>query len=165
MSSGLDSLYQTIILEQARERAGEGTSAHADGSSHQVNPTCGDEITVQVDLDHGVVSDLRWEGDGCTISMASASILSQLAVGWDVETARARIEQFRAVMRSRGALELDEDDFEDGVALNGVSRFIMRVKCAMMSWVAFEAALAQAVAAGGDTDRARGRQSAGAAHC
>ena len=161
--SALDSLYQTIILEQAQARVGEGIGREADGSSHQVNPTCGDEITVQVDLQDGVVSDVRWEGDGCAISMASASILSGLAVGWDVQTARERVRTFRDVMRSRGQRELDEDDFEDGVALNGVSRFIMRVKCAMMAWVAFEDALAQAVASGGE--HSAGRHTSGATHC
>ncbi|MCH4249365.1 MAG: SUF system NifU family Fe-S cluster assembly protein [Microbacteriaceae bacterium] len=163
MSNALEDLYQTIILEQAKARTGEGIEEHSDGSSHQVNPTCGDEITVQVDLDGDRVSALRWEGDGCTISMASASILSELAVGWDIDTARDRITTFRTVMRSRGAAELPEEEFEDGIALNGVSRFIMRVKCAMMSWVAFEDALAQALATG--ASHATGTTSAGVSHC
>ena len=171
--SGLQDLYQTVILEEARERHGEGLAepdraVSADiGDSHQVNPTCGDAITVQVRLlpaeDGGAprVRDVTWEGDGCSISMASASLLSELAEGWPADVALERITEFREVMRSRGREELDDERFGDAVALSGVSRYIMRVKCAMLAWVALEDALRKSLVAGGAAEET----SAGFLHC
>ena len=83
----LDQLYQQIILEHAKARHGSGLAAAdapkeaSSGQSHQLNPTCGDEITVRVSVAGGKVSELRWDGDGCSISMASASVLTDLAEG------------------------------------------------------------------------------------
>ncbi len=145
MSSELENLYQRVIIEQSKEKHGFGLAEHADASSHQLNPTCGDEITLQLHLDpnKATVESISWEGRGCSISMASASLLSDLAVGLDLATARERIDAFREVMRSRGTLEIDEDLFGDVVALEGVSKYIARVKCAMLSWVALEDSLVQ----------------------
>lgn len=147
--SALDSLYQQVILDHAKARHGDGVLAGADASHFERNPSCGDEITVSVRLDPGTdrIVGLGWQGDGCSISMASASVLTDMAVGRTVPELLALTEAFRAMMRSRGAGEPDEDVLEDLVAFHGVSKFVMRVKCGMLAWVAAEAAAKQALTA------------------
>ncbi|RAN76521.1 SUF system NifU family Fe-S cluster assembly protein [Bacillus sp. SRB_336] len=156
--SALDSLYQQIILEQAKTRtgadlpnnqlAGEDLPAGT-GQCHQLNPVCGDEITLRVETDGSgdrrTVSGIHWAGDGCSISMASASILSELVVGLGAAEVQGLIGNFREVMRSRGKLTADEEVLGDAAALSGVSKFPARVKCAMLAWVAAEDALKQTV--------------------
>ncbi|MDF2444059.1 MAG: nitrogen fixation protein NifU, partial [Subtercola sp.] len=92
MSSGeLQGLYQQVILDHSREKHGFGLLPDEDAQSHQVNPTCGDEITLQVHLaPGGEVAKVVWEGQGCSISQASASLLSDLAPGIDVPGMRER---------------------------------------------------------------------------
>jgi nitrogen fixation NifU-like protein len=140
------SLYQQLILEHATAGKGHGDPAGFQPQSHQVNPTCGDEITLGVRLDGERIEEVRWDGRGCAISQASASLLTGIVEGSTTQQARGLIDEFRAVMRSRGELELDEIRFGDAVALNGVSRYVARVKCAMLAWVALEQALEQASA-------------------
>ncbi|GAA3942901.1 Fe-S cluster assembly sulfur transfer protein SufU [Pseudoclavibacter caeni] len=147
--SGLQDLYQTVILEEARERRGGDRYGEGgwSGHSHQVNPTCGDELTLGVRLDDdGRIAAIGWEGDGCSISMASASLMTDLLEGRTVAEALELIAEFRRVMHSRGAEEPDPERFGDAVALGGVSRYVMRVKCAMLGWVALEDALHRAEA-------------------
>ncbi|PYI68348.1 SUF system NifU family Fe-S cluster assembly protein [Arthrobacter livingstonensis] len=154
--SALDSLYQQIILEQAKTRTGadladdqlQGLHLPAGvGQCHQLNPVCGDEITLRVETagtgSGRAVSGIHWAGDGCSISMASASILSELVVGLGAGEVQGLIDSFREVMRSRGKLEADEEVLGDAAALSGVSKFPARVKCAMLAWVAAEDALNQ----------------------
>ena len=95
-------------------------------------------------VDGDVIRDVTWEGAGCSISQASASMLTGLADGLTRDAASQLIGHFREVLRSRGQLELDEDEFGDAAALSGVSKFTARVKCAMLAWVALEDALARA---------------------
>jgi len=144
-SDPLAGLYQQVILDHAKRRSGDHELKSADAEHYERNPTCGDEITVQLVLspDGAVVDELAWHGAGCSISMASASVLSELAEGKSVAEVRSMIDSFRELMRSRGTLEPDEDVLGDAVAFQGVSKFVMRVKCAMLSWVAAEACLAQ----------------------
>ncbi|MFT4213088.1 MAG: SUF system NifU family Fe-S cluster assembly protein [Microbacterium sp.] len=144
--SGLDGLYQELILDHAKARDGYGLAAPdgACASSHQRNPICGDEITLQVRLDGDTIRDVTWEGAGCSISQASASMLTGLVDGLDRPAASALIGRFREALRSRGTIALDEDEFGDAAALNGVSKFTARVKCAMLAWVALEDALTRA---------------------
>jgi nitrogen fixation protein NifU and related proteins len=148
----LDALYQQIILDHSKLRHGDALSEAAPegancGESHQLNPTCGDEITVRVAVADGKVSQLRWDGDGCSISMASASVLTELAEGTDTEELRTLIDTFREMLRSRGKIAADPEVLGDAAAFEGVSRYVARVKCAMLSWVAAEDALGQATAA------------------
>jgi nitrogen fixation NifU-like protein len=147
--NGLDSLYQQVILDHAKARHGDGPLEHADASHFERNPTCGDEITVSLRLDPGTdrIAAIGWQGDGCSISMASASVLTDMAVGRTVPELLELTESFRTMMRSRGAGEPDEDVLEDLVAFHGVSKFVMRVKCGMLAWVAAEAAAREASAA------------------
>ncbi|MCW4384227.1 SUF system NifU family Fe-S cluster assembly protein [Salinibacterium sp. SYSU T00001] len=145
-SSELQSLYQEIILDHSRQPIGfGGLTGDAAGRSHQLNPTCGDEVTLELDVDDAGLVGLRWEGHGCAISQASASLLSELVErGLTIEELSERIDVFRTAMRSRGAIEPDEELLGDAAALGGVSRYIARVKCAMLAWVAAEEAVARA---------------------
>lgn len=160
--SGLDSLYQQLILEHSKARSGGDLAklpAAADagqggtGQSHQLNPVCGDEITLRLSLgtdgDGQTVTEIHWDGDGCAISMASASILSEMAPGMSPVSLRHTIDHFRELMRSRGKLEADEELLQDAAALAGVAKYPARVKCAMLAWVAAEDALRQAEASQG----------------
>ena len=144
MTSGdLNSLYQQLILDHAKNPHGRVTLESPTVSSHQLNPTCGDEVTLSLQVTDGTIAAVGWTGHGCSISQASASLLAEIIVGPTVSEARAYLDEFRTAMRSRGAIELDEERFGDAIALNGVSRYVARVKCAMLPWVALEHALAQ----------------------
>ena len=128
-----------------RDRHGFGLRGEIAAQSHQVNPTCGDEVTLQVHrADDGSIEALAWEGHGCAISQASASLLAELAEGLTVDELEIRIAAFREAMRSRGKIEPDEELLGDAAALGGVSRYVARVKCAMLAWVAVEDALHKA---------------------
>ncbi|MDQ4504328.1 Fe-S cluster assembly sulfur transfer protein SufU [Sinomonas sp. ASV322] len=147
----LDSLYQQVILEHSKERHGSGFEARpadaespAHGESHQLNPVCGDEVTVRVEARDGTIASLRWEGHGCSISMASASVLHDLAEGTTAEEFHELVDAFRDMVRSRGKVLGDPDVLGDAAAFEGVSRYVARVKCAMIAWVAAEDAARQA---------------------
>jgi nitrogen fixation NifU-like protein len=143
MSDDLSNLYQQLILDHAKNPHGRVVLDSPTASSHQVNPTCGDEVTLAIEVRDGTLFAIGWQGHGCSISQSSASLLAQLLEGTTVTEARSLLEEFREAMRSRGTIELDEERFGDAIALNGVSRYVARVKCAMLPWVALEAALAQ----------------------
>jgi nitrogen fixation NifU-like protein len=142
MSSELEQLYREVILDHSRRPHGRGLTGGTPMSSHQINPTCGDEVTFELHLDaEGVIVDGRWEGHGCAISQASASLLSDVVPGLRPAELRERIEGFRVALRSRGAIAPDEELVGDAAALAGVARYPARVKCAMLAWVAAEDAL------------------------
>ncbi|WP_028048058.1 Fe-S cluster assembly sulfur transfer protein SufU [Cellulomonas sp. URHD0024] len=146
MSSSMEQLYQQVILDHAKFPHGRGlglVGSHV-GESHQVNPTCGDEVTLQVDLADGVVRDVRWEGQGCSISQASVSVLHDLVVGNDLATVDQIGGTFRALMSARGAgLDDDaaEDSLGDATAFTGVAKYPARIKCALLGWSALTDAL------------------------
>lgn len=141
-SSDLQNLYQELILDHSRTPHGFGLRDEIAAQSHQVNPTCGDEVTLQVHrAADGTIEAIAWEGHGCAISQASASLLAELAEGLSVTDLEVRIDAFREAMRSRGKIEPDESLLGDAAALGGVSRYVARVKCAMLAWVAAEDAL------------------------
>ena len=149
--SDLDALYRELILDHSKHPQHFGLADPASGSgtvgeSHQKNPVCGDEITLRARVDGETVADVVWEGRGCSISQASASMLADLVAeeGLSRTETVALIEGFREALRSRGQLELDEDVYGDAAALSGVSKFSARVKCAMLAWVALEDAIAKA---------------------
>ncbi len=141
-SAELQSLYQELILDHSRTPHGFGLNGDVAAQSHQLNPTCGDEITLQVHVaGDGTIARLAWEGHGCAISQASASLLAELAEGLTVAELTVRIDAFREAMRSRGKIEPDEELLGDAAVLGSVSRYVARVKCAMLGWVAAEDAL------------------------
>lgn len=142
--SDLQNLYQELVLDHSRTPHGYGLRDEIKAQSHQLNPTCGDEVTVQVHrAADGTVEAIAWEGHGCAISQASASMLSELAEGLTVDDLETRISSFREAMRSRGKILPDEELLGDAAALGGVSKYVARVKCAMLAWVAAEDALAK----------------------
>ena len=147
--SALDGLYQQLILDHSKKRAGDGVLDHHDAEHFERNPSCGDEITLQLAMEPGTdsVASLGWTGTGCSISMASASVLAELAPGKTIDELQSMIDDFREMLRSRGAGEPDDEVLGDAVAFHGVSKFVMRVKCAMLAWVATEACLLEVRAA------------------
>jgi len=137
----LDTLYQEIILDHYKHPHGRGLRDPFDGEAHHVNPTCGDEITVRV---LGDFSDISYDGLGCSISQASASVLHELVVGKDTAEIAKIQEAFVELMQGRGQVEPDEDVLGDAVAFAGVAKFPARVKCALLPWMAFKDAAARA---------------------
>jgi nitrogen fixation NifU-like protein len=144
----LDSMYQEIILDHYRNPHNKGLR-DGDAEVHHVNPTCGDEITLRVTVDgagdDAKITDVSYDGQGCSISQASASVMTDLVIGRTVAEAREVGDAFLELMQSRGTMEGDEDVLEDGIAFAGVSKFPARVKCALLSWMAVKDATAQAM--------------------
>ena len=142
-------LYQELILEHSKRPHGIGLREPYSAQVHHVNPTCGDEVTVRVKVSEGpdgvTVQDVSYDGQGCSISQASTSVMTDLVIGKQVDEALQTSEAFLALMQSRGQLEPDEDVLEDGIAFAGVSRYPARVKCALLGWMAWKDATAQAV--------------------
>ncbi len=142
--SDLDALYRELILDHSKHPQHFGLADEGDapavagtiGTSYQKNPVCGDEITLRARVDGETIADVQWEGRGCSISQASASMLADLVAEEGLTRAEA--------LRSRGTIELDEEVYGDAAALSGVSKFSARVKCAMLAWVALEDAIAKA---------------------
>ena len=142
----LEQMYQEIILDHYRRPHHRGLREPYDIEVHHVNPTCGDELTVRVLLDGGTVSDVSYDGQGCSISQASASVMTDLVIGRRVDEAFEVHQEFLALMQSRGKVQADEEVLEDAVAFAGVAQFPARVKCALLGWMAFKDAAVQAVA-------------------
>ena len=140
----LDSLYQEVILDHYKHPLHKGLSDEKSIQVHHVNPSCGDEITLNLILKGNVVQDVTWDGVGCSISQASASIMSDLVHGKSVEQAFLALDAFSELMSSKGSIKGDDAILEDGVALAGVSKFPARVKCALLGWMAFKDAALQA---------------------
>lgn len=194
---GLESMYQEVILDAARNPHGkthfESTDALAQaelqeesqesakntesaeitlnnahescavtsdenfalGQSHQFNPTCGDEVTMRVELSRSanndetpIVSSIKWDGHGCSISQASLSMMVDLVEGKSVDEALQLDALFHKLMESRGEglqSEEDEDALEDAMVLQGVSRYPMRIKCALLAWEGLKDSIAKAM--------------------
>ena len=140
----LESLYQDIILDHYKHPRGRVLLAEPAGESHQVNPTCGDEVTVQVALGDDGTLRIGYDGQGCSISQASASVMSEMVAGTGPEEAEAVRRAFVELMHSKGAMEPDEEILGDGVAFVGVSKYPARIKCALLPWVALQDAEAKA---------------------
>jgi nitrogen fixation NifU-like protein len=138
----LDSLYQEVILDHYKNPHHKGLP-HGEIRVHHVNPNCGDEITLSLSIKNQKIEDLVWDGVGCSISQASASIMSDLVSGKTVEEAGIALTQFSELMMSKGVIVGDEEVLEDAIALAGVSKFPARVKCALLSWMAFKDAVIQ----------------------
>lgn len=136
-----DALYQEIILDHYKHPHGRGLRDPYSGEAHHVNPTCGDEITIRVTDD---LSDISYDGMGCSISQASASVLHELLKGKPVGEAAKIHDAFVELMQGRGQVEPDEEVLGDGIAFAGVARYPARVKCALLPWMAFKDAAARA---------------------
>ena len=143
MSAELDSLYQEIILDHYKNPRHGGLRDPYEAEVHHVNPTCGDEVTVRVHLTDGMVEDVSYDAVGCSISQASASVLTELVIGKKIDDAMAIHQDFLTLMQGRGSVEPDEDVLEDAIAFAGVAKFPARVKCALLSWMAWKDATVQ----------------------
>lgn len=155
----MEQLYQQVILDHAKRPTGKGLveldPALPGGESHQVNPTCGDEVTMRVNLsgegEDQIVSSVTWEGQGCSISQASISVMTELVLGKKVSEANEVAAIFRDLMNTRGkgfssedeSSEAKEDLLEDATAFTGVSKFPARIKCALLGWSALKDTFAQ----------------------
>lgn len=142
----LDSLYQEVILDHYKSPKHKGLSEQKDVQVHHNNPSCGDEVTLNLVMDQQVVKDISWDGVGCSISMASTSVMSELLIGKNYQDAIKILDAFVELMQSKGKAVGDEDLLEDGVAFSGVSKFPARIKCALLGWMAFKDASTQVMA-------------------
>jgi nitrogen fixation NifU-like protein len=142
----LDNLYQEVILDHYKNPQNKKLNPDFDAQVHHINPSCGDEITLNVTLDGQIVKSISWDGVGCSISQASVSILTDLLIGKDLNQAQVIADSFMHLMQSKGTEKGDEDLLEDAVALAGVSQYPARIKCALLGWMAFKDASVQALA-------------------
>jgi nitrogen fixation NifU-like protein len=147
----LDSLYQEIILDHYKHPHHKGLREPYEAEVHHVNPTCGDEVTLRVHVTGGganpVISDVSYDSVGCSISQASASVLTDLVIGKSLDEAMAIHEEFVTLMQGKGTVVPDEEVLEDGIAFAGVAKFPARIKCALLSWMAWKDATAQSLEA------------------
>ncbi len=156
-AENLDSLYQEIILDHYKNPHHKGLREPFEAEVHHVNPTCGDEVTMRVHLvpsgdDPGqlTVDDVSYDAEGCSISQAATSVMTDLVIGKPLAQALAVHEEFLTLMQGRGAVEPDEEVLEDGIAFAGVAKFPARVKCALLAWMAWKDATSQILASDDD---------------
>jgi nitrogen fixation NifU-like protein len=136
-------MYQEIILDHYKNPHGRGLREPFDTESFQVNPTCGDEVTLRVAVVDDKVTDVSYEGQGCSISQASTSVLTDLVTGATIADALSTMDAFVTMVQGRGQVEPDEDVLEDAVAFAGVAKYPARVKCALLGWMAFKDAVSR----------------------
>jgi nitrogen fixation protein NifU and related proteins len=147
----LEDMYQEVILDHYKNPHHKGLRDPFDAQVYHVNPTCGDEVTLRVALKESVdgdpiVEDVSYESLGCSISQASASVMTDLVIGKPVSEAMKIQDAFLELMKSKGELEPDEDVLDDAVVFKGVSKYPARIKCALLGWMAWKDATAQAIA-------------------
>ncbi len=142
----LDSLYQEVILDHYKRPLNKSLKGNPTVQVHHVNTSCGDEITLNLHTDGTLVSEVSWDGVGCSISQASTSVVSDLIRGRTINEALTIIEAFQTMIQSKGTDSGDEELLGDGVAFAGVSKFPARVKCALLGWMAVKDAISQATA-------------------
>ncbi|MGI9540123.1 MAG: Fe-S cluster assembly sulfur transfer protein SufU [Miltoncostaeaceae bacterium] len=136
---GLDDLYQEIILDHYRNRRNTGQLDDATVAVDQNNPLCGDEIHLELRIEGGRLTEVAHSGDGCSISQSSASMMSEALSGKTEDEALDLVEHFRLVMH--GDQDADEDRLGDAIALEGVAKYPVRIKCALLSWMAAKDAI------------------------
>lgn len=142
----MEQMYQEVILDHYKHPHGRGLREPFGAEVHHVNPTCGDEVTLRVHIDdEGTVADVSYDGQGCSISQAATSVLTDQVVGQSVDEALKIVDAFSEMVGSRGSVEGDEDVIGDGIAFAGVSKYPARVKCALLGWMAFKDAVVRIV--------------------
>lgn len=147
----VEDLYQEIILDHYRRKENSGLREPYEAEVHHVNPSCGDELTLRVHLDGSTISDVSYEGVGCSISQASTSVMTELVIGADVDKALTLHQEFLEMMQSKGKGEPDEEQLEDAIAFAGVAKFPARIKCALLGWSALKDAALRASNGSGAT--------------
>jgi nitrogen fixation protein NifU and related proteins len=156
------SLYQEIILDHYRNPQNKGLRGPFDVEVRHVNPVCGDEVTMRVRLAGDRIEDVSYDSEGCSISQASESVLTELVIGRTVGEAMKTADVFGELMASKGQLEPDEDILGDAVAFAGVSKYPARIKCALLGWMAWKDATTQALASAGTRGHGSGAAGDGA---
>ena len=143
----LESMYQEVILDHYKNPQHAGLRDPFDAEVHHVNPSCGDELTLRVKLsaDGVTVEDVSYDAEGSSISQASTSVMAEEIIGLSLDEARVKLDEFEAMITSRGKREGDPEIIGDGVAFAGVAKFPARVKCALLGWKAYQAASAVAL--------------------
>jgi nitrogen fixation protein NifU and related proteins len=145
----VESMYREIILDHYRNPHNRGLREPYDAQAYHVNPLCGDEVTVRVALkDAGgepAVADVSYDALGCSISQASASVMTDAVIGKTVRDAMGISGAFLELMQSRGEAVPDEDVLGDAVAFEGVSKYPARIKCALLGWMAWKDAVTRAL--------------------
>ena len=136
---GLDDLYQELILDHYRRKRGEGTLANPSVAVDQNNPLCGDEVHLELGIEGDRLVEVAHTGEGCSISQASVSMMSEAMSGLSMDEALELVEHFRQMMH--GSEEGDEDRLMDAIALQGVAKYPVRVKCALLGWMAAKDAI------------------------
>lgn len=136
---GLDDLYQELILDHYRKRRHEGALAEPSVAVDHNNPLCGDQIHLELLIEDGRIAEVGHTGEGCSISQSSASMMSEALTGQPIDQALDTVEHFRLVMH--GDEQADEDRLGDAIALEGVAKYPVRVKCALLSWMAAKDAI------------------------
>lgn len=139
MSTDLRDLYQEIILDHSRKPKNAGVLDDPTSEAQGNNPLCGDRITVYVKLDGERIDDVRFDARGCAISVASASMMTEILKGRTLEDAEAAFDRFNTQLTAKETPELAEDD--ELSALMGVRDFPTRIKCATLPWHTLRAAL------------------------
>jgi len=139
-------MYQDVILDHYKHPHHLGLREPFGAEVFHVNPVCGDEVTLRVALseDGQTVADISYDGQGCSISQAATSVLTEQIIGQSVPEALKTIDAFTEMVSSRGNVQGDEEVLGDGVAFAGVAKYPARVKCALLGWMAFKDALARA---------------------
>jgi nitrogen fixation NifU-like protein len=146
MTLRLEQMYQDVILDHYKHPQHRGLREPFGAQVQHVNPICGDEVTLRVALsdDGATVADISYDGQGCSISQAATSVLTQQVIGQSVPEALKTVSAFTEMVSSRGNVEGDEEILGDGIAFAGVAKYPARVKCALLGWMAFKDALVQA---------------------
>ncbi len=141
---GLDDLYQEIILDHHRSPRNHGLVSAPDLSARGFNPFCGDQVVLTAGLDaHGHIAEVGVDGQGCAISQASASIMSELLKGKTLPDAEALAELFKGLMQGQAPTAEQEEALGELMALEGVQRFPIRIKCALLAWSTLQDAVAE----------------------
>ncbi|MFE6921304.1 Fe-S cluster assembly sulfur transfer protein SufU [Nocardia sp. NPDC057663] len=144
----MEQMYQEVILDHYKHPHHRGLREPFGAEVHHVNPTCGDEVTLRVNIDGaGEIADVSYDGQGCSISQAATSILTDQVIGLPVQQALKVVDSYSEMISSRGTVEGDEDMIGDGIALAGVAKYPARVKCALLGWMAFKDAVVQIASA------------------
>ncbi|MDQ0177744.1 Fe-S cluster assembly sulfur transfer protein SufU [Bacillus chungangensis] len=139
--SNLDTLYRQVIMDHYKNPRNKGQLQDGSLTIDMNNPTCGDRIHLTLKVDDGKITDAKFDGEGCSISMASASMMTQLIIGKNVKTALQLSQLFSNMMQGKDYGEDIADDLGDIEALQGVSKFPARIKCATLAWKAMEKGL------------------------
>ena len=140
--NNLDNLYRQVIMDHYKNPRNKGILEDGSLTVDMNNPTCGDRIRLTMKVEDGKVQDAKFEGEGCSISMASASMMTQHVIGQDIDTALKFSHMFSEMVQGK---DYDDEgmDLGDAEALQGVAKFPARIKCATLAWKAMEKGLAE----------------------